>query len=107
MWRATNISHGSSATSAIRARSGSSPATRSTWNRFSAFTPILPARLLNGASPDDFRSASDFRDATRWIPERRIRFSAGWGTLLTNDFRNCNPQGDDGFNPVGLVCKLD
>ncbi|MGB7267034.1 MAG: nicotinate phosphoribosyltransferase, partial [Terracidiphilus sp.] len=28
------------------------------------------------------------------------------GTLLTNDFRNCNPQGNDGFNPVGLVCKL-
>jgi nicotinate phosphoribosyltransferase len=26
--------------------------------------------------------------------------------LLTNDFRNCNPQGNDGFNPVGLVCKL-
>ena len=62
--------------------------------------------LLNGASPDDFRSASDFHDRDRWIPDRRIRFSAGWGTLLTNDFRNCNPQGDDGFNPVGLVCKL-
>ena len=62
--------------------------------------------LLNGASPGDFRSAGDFHDTNRWIPERRIRFSAGWGTLLTNDFRNCNPQGDDGFNPVGLVCKL-
>ena len=62
--------------------------------------------LRNGATPDDFRSASDFHDASRWVPERRIRFSAGWGTLLTNDFRNCNPQGNDGFNPVGLVCKL-
>src|SRR5208283_1105149 len=62
--------------------------------------------LRNGATPDDFRSASDFHDASRWVPDRRIRFSAGWGTLLTNDFRNCNPQGNDGFNPVGLVCKL-
>jgi len=62
--------------------------------------------ILNGAAPDDFRSAADFRDAARWRPQRRIRFSAGWGTLLTNDFRNCNPQGGDGFNPVSLVCKL-
>ncbi|WP_058186549.1 nicotinate phosphoribosyltransferase [Terracidiphilus gabretensis] len=36
----------------------------------------------------------------------RIRFSAGWGTLLTNDFRNCDPQGGDGFDPISLVCKL-
>jgi len=26
--------------------------------------------------------------------------------LLTNDFRGCNPQGDEGFDPVSLVCKL-
>ena len=62
--------------------------------------------LINGATPGDFHSAADFLDLNRWIPERRIRFSAGWGTLLTNDFRNCNPQGAGGFNPVGLVCKL-
>ncbi|MGA2249287.1 nicotinate phosphoribosyltransferase [Terracidiphilus sp.] len=36
----------------------------------------------------------------------KIRFSAGWGTLLTNDFRNCDPQGGDGFDPISLVCKL-
>ena len=36
----------------------------------------------------------------------RIRFSAGWGTLLTNDFRNCNPQRSEDFNPISLVCKL-
>lgn len=62
--------------------------------------------LRNGATPDDFRSPHDFLDTTRWVPERRIRFSAGWGTLLTNDFRNCNPKGDESFNPVSLVCKL-
>jgi nicotinate phosphoribosyltransferase len=37
---------------------------------------------------------------------RRIRFSAGWGTLLTNDFRGCHPRGEAGFDPISLVCKL-
>ncbi len=63
-------------------------------------------RLLNGAVPADFQSAKDFEDQRKWVAERRIRFSAGWGTFLTNDFRNCNPRGGDGFNPVSLVCKL-
>jgi nicotinate phosphoribosyltransferase len=62
--------------------------------------------IRNGAAPRDFRSAADFLDSAKWLPEHRIRISAGWGTYLTNDFRNCNPQGDDGFNPVSLVCKL-
>jgi nicotinate phosphoribosyltransferase len=62
--------------------------------------------LHNGAEPDDFRYATDFYDSKRWTPSRRIRFSAGWGTLLTNDFRNCNPNGGDSFNPLSLVCKL-
>jgi len=38
--------------------------------------------------------------------EGRIRFSAGWGTLLTNDFRGCHPRGEDTFDPLSLVCKL-
>jgi len=63
--------------------------------------------IRNAASRTDFRKASDFLDARKWIPERRIRFSAGWGTLLTNDFRNCNPQGGSSFDPVNLVCKLN
>jgi len=62
--------------------------------------------LLNGATPGDFERASDFADGRKWKPERRIRFSGGWGTFLTNDFRNCNPLGDEGFDPVSLVCKL-
>jgi nicotinate phosphoribosyltransferase len=37
----------------------------------------------------------------------KIRFSAGWGTLLTNDFRGCNPRGGHSFDPVNLVCKLN
>ena len=36
----------------------------------------------------------------------RIRFSAGWGTLLTNDFRGCHPRNEDTFEPISLVCKL-
>jgi nicotinate phosphoribosyltransferase len=67
----------------------------------------LAGTIRNGASPEDFRDASDFHDERKWIPQRRIRFSAGWGTLLTNDFRNCNPRGDVGFDPVNLVCKLN
>lgn len=62
--------------------------------------------LRNGALPADFRHGSDFLDEKRWVPDRRVRFSAGWGTFLTNDFRNCNPQGDENFDPVSLVCKL-
>ena len=63
--------------------------------------------LSDGASPADFRQASDFLDRRKWQPKRRIRFSAGWGTFLTNDFRDCNPQGDAAFNPLSLVCKLN
>jgi nicotinate phosphoribosyltransferase len=64
-------------------------------------------RMRGGASPTDFHEAADFLDERKWVPQRRIRFSAGWGTLLTNDFRGCNPLGDGGFDPVSLVCKLN
>jgi len=37
---------------------------------------------------------------------QRIRFSAGWGTLLTNDFRGCHPRNQASFDPISLVCKL-
>jgi nicotinate phosphoribosyltransferase len=63
-------------------------------------------RIADGARPADFQRASDFHDESKWTAERRIRFSAGWGTMLTNDFRNCDPRGGDRFNPVSLVCKL-
>jgi len=36
----------------------------------------------------------------------RIRFSVGWGTLLTNDFRGCDPRGLEALEPISLVCKL-
>ena len=62
--------------------------------------------MHNGASPEDFETGADFHNSRRWTPDHRIRFSAGWGTLLTNDFRDCNPHGDDSFDPVSIVCKL-
>ena len=55
---------------------------------------------------DHFRSAADFNDSKKWTPGRRIRFSAGWGTLLTNDFRSCDPAGGTDFDPVSLICKI-
>mgnify|MGYP001798615745 CR=1 FL=1 len=59
-----------------------------------------------GVTPRDFRNAGDFADRNKWTPGRRIRFSAGWGTLLTNDFRECAPDGDAWFDPVSLICKV-
>ena len=59
--------------------------------------------------------ASDGLDASTIVElhnyfNGRIRFSAGWGTLLTNDFRDCHPRGPeashDTFDPISLVCKL-
>jgi nicotinate phosphoribosyltransferase len=55
--------------------------------------------------------ASDGLDASTIVDlhayfNGRIRFSAGWGTLLTNDFRDCHPRGEDTFEPISLVCKL-
>ncbi len=62
--------------------------------------------IAPGTSPGEFRSAVDFYDRNKWTADRRIRFSAGWGTLLTNDFRGCNPNDGSGFDPIGLICKV-
>jgi nicotinate phosphoribosyltransferase len=59
-----------------------------------------------GLRPADFHSAADFLDRAKWRPERRIRFSTGWGTLLTNDFRCCSPNAGEGFDPISLICKV-
>jgi nicotinate phosphoribosyltransferase len=62
--------------------------------------------LASGANISDFGAAVDFHDPKKWTPGRRIRFSAGWGTLLTNDFRGCDPAGSSDFDPVSLICKV-
>ncbi|MFZ0278992.1 MAG: nicotinate phosphoribosyltransferase [Candidatus Sulfotelmatobacter sp.] len=62
--------------------------------------------LRNGITVNDVRSAADFEDRRKWTPGRRIRFSAGWGTLLTNDFRDCDPSGSNAFDPISLISKV-
>ena len=54
----------------------------------------------------DFHDAKDFLDRAKWTHEPRIRSSAGWGTLLTNDFRGCHPRGSTDLDPISLVCKV-
>jgi nicotinate phosphoribosyltransferase len=66
------------------------------------FGGTLASRITAG----DFRSAADFHDRRKWTPGGRIRFSAGWGTLLTNDFRGCDPNGDAAFDPISLISKV-
>lgn len=74
-------------------------------DRILAVHAYFGGTILGGAA-EGFRSAGDFLDPERWLPTPRIRLSGGWGTFLTNDFRNCNPHGDASFNPVSLVIKL-
>ncbi len=72
--------------------------------------------ISRGQNPRSKRLiASDGLDASTIVAlhdyfNGRIRFSAGWGTLLTNDFRDCHPRGhaEEAFTfaPISLVCKL-
>ncbi len=102
----TNTSRGLSGTGAIRAASGCMASDALDVDLILGLHAYFGGTLRGTALPADFQSASDFLNEKKWSPDPRIRFSAGWGTLLTNDFRGCNPQGDDGFDPVSLVCKL-
>jgi nicotinate phosphoribosyltransferase len=70
------------------------------------FGGALASGATSGTTINDFRSAADFHDPKKWTPGRRIRFSAGWGTLLTNDFRGCDPAGGTDFDPISLICKV-
>ncbi|MNN75506.1 Nicotinate phosphoribosyltransferase [compost metagenome] len=36
----------------------------------------------------------------------RVRTSFGWGTNLTNDFRDCAPAPMPELTPISLVCKV-
>jgi nicotinate phosphoribosyltransferase len=68
--------------------------------------------LSHGRDPRRKRLiASDGLDAAEILRlhvyfDGRIRFSAGWGTLLTNDFRDCHPRGETDLEPISLVCKI-
>ncbi len=79
---------------------------------FQAGDEYIAWLLRQGQDPRTKRLiSSDALDAETIIAlheyfEGRIRFGAGWGTLLTNDFRGCHPRGEDTFEPISLVCKL-
>lgn len=79
---------------------------------FEAGDEYIAWLLRRGQDPRKKRLiASDALDADTIIAlheyfQGRIRFGAGWGTLLTNDFRDCHPRGEDTFDPISLVCKL-
>ena len=70
------------------------------------FGGTLGKGITSASVKSNFRSAEDFHDSAKWTPGRRIRFSAGWGTLLTNDFRACDPAGSNDFDPISLICKV-
>jgi nicotinate phosphoribosyltransferase len=36
----------------------------------------------------------------------RVQLGFGWGTRLTNDFRDCAPNGGHDFDAISLVCKV-
>jgi len=36
----------------------------------------------------------------------RVRMAFGWGTNLTNDFRNCTPSPVPNLDPISLICKV-
>lgn len=72
---------------------------------------------FGGAVEDGFDARSDFADADdfleptdgdipKWKQVPRIHDSAGWGTLLTNDFRGCHPRRLADLDPISLVCKV-
>jgi nicotinate phosphoribosyltransferase len=79
---------------------------------FEAGDEYIAWLLRHGQDPRTKRLiASDGLDADNIIAlheyfSGRIRFAAGWGTLLTNDFRGCHPRGEDTLEPISLVCKL-
>jgi nicotinate phosphoribosyltransferase len=63
-------------------------------------------RILGERDPASFAAAADFRDPGAWRPEPRAKVGFGWGTLLTNDFRDCHPRGSQALDPISLVCKV-
>ena len=74
--------------------------------RSSACMPISAERWRAARLPRIFAARPISWTGKKWTPGRRARFSAGWGTLLTNDFRGCDPTGGSGFDPVSLICKV-
>lgn len=41
-----------------------------------------------------------------WAYREKVTVGFGWGTMLTNDFIDCHPQGRHSLDPLSLVCKV-
>lgn len=51
------------------------------------------------------RHGEDIADIHAYF-EGRVGRAYGWGTNASNDFRGCDPRGEDLFDPISLVCKV-
>lgn len=69
-------------------------------DKFVLFSDGLDVRI-DGFDP----KGDDIGDLHAWF-EGRIGVAYGWGTNATNDFRGCDPRGEDLFDPISLVCKV-
>ena len=69
-------------------------------DRFVLFSDGLDVRI-DGFKPH----GEDIGDIHRYF-QGRIGRAYGWGTNATNDFRGCDPRGQDLFDPISLVCKV-
>ena len=69
-------------------------------DRFVLFSDGLDAHI------DGFAPHGEDIGAIHRHFEGRIGRAYGWGTNATNDFRGCDPRGEDLFDPVSLVCKV-
>lgn len=69
-------------------------------DRFALFSDGLDVRI------DGFEAKGDDIGEIHSYFAGRIGRAYGWGTNATNDFRGCDPRGEDLFDPLSLVCKV-
>jgi nicotinate phosphoribosyltransferase len=69
-------------------------------SRFVLFSDGLEVRI-DGFTPH----GEDIGDIHAYFADRVGR-AYGWGTNASNDFRECDPRGEEIFDPLSLVCKV-
>ena len=62
--------------------------------------------IASGVAPKDFACAADFWTARSGRPAAAFASAPAGARLLTNDFRDCDPAGGNGFDPISLICKV-
>ncbi len=68
--------------------------------RFALFSDGLDVHI------DGFAPHGDDIGAIHGHFAGRMGRAYGWGTNASNDFRGCDPRGEDLFDPLSLVCKV-